>query len=71
MFFADMMPSTHSIVMVALLQIPIKNRNIPQKSLDEQRQSNRELLNELLRGLLLPVTFKQYPSAGSRYYNVL
>jgi len=30
------MPSTHSIVMVALLRIPIKNRNIPQKRLNEQ-----------------------------------
>jgi hypothetical protein len=29
-------PSTHSVVMVALLPIPIKNRNIPQKWLDEQ-----------------------------------
>jgi len=31
------MPSTDSIVMVALLPIPIKNRNIPQKRLDECR----------------------------------
>jgi hypothetical protein len=35
------MPSTHSVVMVALLPIPIKNCNIPQKPLDEQRQTNR------------------------------
>jgi hypothetical protein len=34
------MPSTHSVVMVALLLIPIKNRNIPQKLLDKQRQTN-------------------------------
>jgi len=34
------MPSTHSVVMVALLPIPIKNRNIPQRRLDEQRQTN-------------------------------
>jgi len=34
------MPSTHSVVMVALLLIPIKNRNIPQKRLDEQQQTN-------------------------------
>jgi hypothetical protein len=34
------MPSTHSVMMVALLPIPIKNRNIPQKWLDEQRQTN-------------------------------
>jgi hypothetical protein len=51
-------PSTHSIVMVTLLQVPIKNRNLPQKSLDAQRQSKQDLLNELLWRLLLPVTFK-------------
>jgi len=65
------MPSTHSVVMVALLPIPIKNRNIPQKRLNEQRQTNREVLNEVLRRPLQPITFKQIPSAGSGYYNVL
>jgi len=64
-------PSTHSVIMVALLPIPIKNRNIPQKRLDEQRQTNREVLNEVLRRPLQPLTFKQNPSAGSGYYNVL
>jgi len=34
------MPSTHSVVMVALLPILIKTRNIPLKRLDEQRQRN-------------------------------
>jgi hypothetical protein len=34
------MPSTQSIVMVALLPIPIKNCNIAKKRLDEQRQPN-------------------------------
>jgi hypothetical protein len=34
------MPSVHTVVMVALLPIPIKNRNIPQIRLDEQRQTN-------------------------------
>jgi membrane-associated phospholipid phosphatase len=29
------MPSGHTVVMVALLPIPMKNRNIPQKRLDE------------------------------------
>ena len=43
------MPSTHSVVMVALLAIPIKNRRIPQKRLDERWQTNREVLNEVLR----------------------
>jgi len=64
-------PSTHSVVMVALLPNPIKNRNIPQKQLDEKRQTTREVLNEVLRRLLQPLTFKQNPSAGSGYYNVL
>jgi len=42
------MPSTHSVVMVALLPIPIKHRNTPQKRLDVQWQTNREVLNEVL-----------------------
>jgi len=65
------MPSVHTVVMVALLPIPIKNRNIPQKRLDEQRQTNREVLNEVLRRVLQPLTFELNPSAGSGYYNVL
>jgi hypothetical protein len=32
-------PSTQSIVMFALLPIPFKNGNIPQKPLDEQLQT--------------------------------
>jgi len=65
------MTSTHSVVMVALLPMPIKNRNVPQKRLDEQRQTNREVLNEVLWRVLHPLTFKQNPSAESGYYNVL
>jgi hypothetical protein len=65
------MPSTHSVVIVALLLIVIKNCNIPQKRLDGQRQTNREVLNEVLRRVLHPLTFKQYPSAKSGYYNIL
>jgi hypothetical protein len=42
-------PSTHGVVMVTLVPIPIKNRNIPQKKLDKQRQTNQEVLNEVLR----------------------
>jgi len=57
--------------MVALLWIPLKNRNIPQKRFDEQRHTNREVLNEVLRRVLQPLTFKQNPSAKSGYYNVL
>jgi len=65
------MPSMHSVVMVALLPIPITNRNVPQKRLDEQWQTNREVLKEVLRRLLQPLTFKHNSSAGSGYYNVL
>jgi len=65
------LPSTHCVVMVALLPIPIKNRNIPQKRLDEQRHTNRDLLNELLQRVLQPLIFKQNSSAKSGYYNIL
>jgi len=65
------MPSTHSVVIVALLQIQIDNCNIPPKWLDEQRQSNREVLNEELRQELQSLSFKQNPGSESRYYNVL
>jgi len=65
------MTSTHSIVMVTLLPIPIKNRNIPQKLLDEQKQTNREVLNKVLWCGLQPLTIKLNPSAGSGYYNNL
>jgi hypothetical protein len=65
------MPSTHSVVMVALLPFPIKNRNIPQKQLDDQRQINREVLNDVLWRLLQRLTVKHNPGAESGYYNVL
>jgi len=65
------MPSAHMVIMVALLPIPIKTWNIPQKRLDEQRQTNREVLNEVLRWVLQPLTIKQNPNAKSGYYNVL
>jgi hypothetical protein len=64
------MPSTHSVVMVALLPIPIKKRNVPQKRLHEQRQTNRVVQNKVLRRLLQPLTFKHNPSTESGYYNV-
>jgi hypothetical protein len=56
--------------MGALLPIPIKKRNIPQKQLDEQQQTNREVLNQVPQQVLHPLTFKQHPSADSGYYNV-
>jgi len=63
-------PSTHRVLMVALLPIPIKNRNIPQKRLDDQWQTNRELLKKVHRRVLRPLIFTQLPSAESGYYNV-
>jgi hypothetical protein len=65
------MPTAHNVVMVALLQIPITNRNVPQKRLEEQWQSNREMLNEVLRSVLQLITCKLNPSTESAYYNVL
>jgi len=65
------MPSTHSVVVVALLPIPITNCNIPQKRLVEPWQTNREVLNEVPRLLLQPLIFRHNPSAESGYYNVL
>jgi hypothetical protein len=61
------LPSAHTILMVALLPIPIKNRNIPQKRLDQQQQTNCEVLSEVLRRILQPLTFKLNPSAESGY----
>jgi hypothetical protein len=46
------MRSIHSVIMIALLPIPIKNRKIPQKRLDEQWHTNREVLNEVLWRIL-------------------
>jgi len=65
------MPSTHPVVMVALLPTPSKHCNIPQKRLDEQRQTNRDGLTEVLRRELQALTCKQNPNAESRYFNVL
>jgi hypothetical protein len=63
--------SAHTVVMVALLPIPIKNRNISQKQLDGQRQKNQDVLNEALHRVLQPLNFIQNPNAESGYYNVL
>jgi len=65
------MPSMHSVVMVALLPIPIRNGNIRQKRLDEQRETTWEVLDEVLQRVLQPLTFKRSPSAESRQYDVL
>jgi len=65
------MPSMRTVVMVPPLPIPIKNHNILQKRLDEQRQTNREVLNEVLRRVLQPLRFTQNANAESGYHNVL
>jgi len=65
------MPSTHSVVIVALLPIPNKNSNIPQKRLDVKREANQEMLNDVLRQVLQPFSFKQHPSTESGYDNIL
>jgi hypothetical protein len=64
------MPSAHTVIMVALLPIPIKNYNIPLKPMDEQRQTTREVLKEVLRRVLQPLSFKLNPSAENGQYNV-
>jgi len=63
-------PSMHSIVMVPLMNIAIKNHNIPQKRLDEQQQIHWEALNMILWWVFHRLTSDANPSAGSRYYNV-
>jgi hypothetical protein len=65
------MPSTYSVVIVALMPITIKNRNIPQRRLVEQRNTDREVLNEVLWRVLQPLSVKQNPSTGSGYFKVL
>jgi hypothetical protein len=65
------MPLRHTILVVILLPIPIKYCNIPQKLLDEQRQTNHEVLNKVLRRIVQPNTFKQTPSTESGCYNIL
>jgi hypothetical protein len=65
------MTSTHSVVMVALLPISIKNRLIHQKQIDEQRHTHCKVLCEVLQRVLQPLTVEQYPSAERGYYNVL
>ena len=57
--------------MVALLPIPIDNRTMTQKLLDEQRQAHREVLNEVPQRVLHPPTYQENPNAESGYYNVL
>ena len=64
-------PSMHSVVLVAHLPILIENRNIPQKQLDEDRQTNSEVLSDVLWRLLHSLIVKHNLSAKSGYYNIL
>jgi hypothetical protein len=52
------MPAAQTVVMVTLLPISIRNRSMPQKRLDEQRQTNREVLNAVLRRVPQHLTSK-------------
>jgi len=63
-------PSMHSVVMLTLLPIAIKNRNVPHKQLDKQQQTNWAVLNDVLWWVLQPVTFEQNPNTESGYYMV-
>jgi len=44
---------------------------MPEKRLDEERQPNREVLNEVLWWVLKTLTLKHNPSTESRYYHIL
>jgi len=65
------MPSTHSVVMAALLPIAIKKHNIPQQLLEELLQTTQDVLNDVLRRVHQPLTLKQNPGAESGYYKVI
>jgi hypothetical protein len=65
------MPSIHSIIMVAVLQIAINNPNKTPNGLDTQLQAHRQVLKKLLPQVLASLTFKHNPSAESGYYNIL
>jgi len=65
------MPSTHRVMMIALLLIEIQNGNIHQQQLDVQQQTHRQVLNQVLRLVLQPLSIEQDPCAESGYYNVL
>jgi hypothetical protein len=64
-------PTSHAVVLVALLPIPPKNRFLPEKLRKAQNATNRGVLNEVLRRLLDSLTFKIEDTAESGYYNVL
>jgi len=59
------MTSTHCIWMVALLPIPISNCNLPEKRLDDQWQTNQDVLIAVLRLVLQFSPFNTIPSLGA------
>jgi hypothetical protein len=65
------MPSIHNVIMVAILPIRIKNHNVFQNWLDEQRQTYREVLNEVLWQLFKCPMIIKNPRTTSGYYNGL
>jgi len=65
------MPSMHSVMVIALLPNRIKKCNIPQMQRDEKRQTNQEVLNEVLLWVLQRHMFKHNRSTESGYFNVL
>jgi hypothetical protein len=56
--------------MVALLPIRIQNCNIRPMRLDKQWHTNREVLNEVVRRVLQPLTIQENLSDESGYHNV-
>jgi len=65
------MPSVHIVVMVTLLPIQMKNRDIPQMRMDDQWETIREMLNNVLWQVMQPLACKYNLNAESRYYNAL
>ena len=65
------MPSTHCVIVAALLPITMKTSNNPQIQLDEQWQTNHEGFDEVLWRVLQSLTLKHNRSPESGYYNLL
>lgn len=64
------MPATHSVVMVPLLPIAVKNCNLIQMWRNQHCQENLELLMKVLQWTLQPPSFKHNLSSETTYYNV-
>jgi len=64
------MPLPPGVVMVALLPIPIRYDNIPQRRQGEQWHKIRAVQNEVVQQVPQPLTCKQNASTESRYLKV-